>query len=101
MLQNHHRARVKSAKKSKKTAAYTQTLIPPDLEATATASRENNKSERLRLQLLGDFSLKRSDGSAIPIASKKNRALLAILALSLGLHATRDRLAGLLWGDRG
>ena len=40
-------------------------------------------------------------GSPIEIASKKNRALLAVLALSPDFHATRDRLAGLLWGDRG
>ena len=55
----------------------------------------------VRLELLGTFSLYGSDGKSISIASKKNRALLAILALSLGLRATRERLAGLLWGDRG
>ena len=32
---------------------------------------------------------------------KKNRALLAVLALSPGQAMTRERLASLLWGDRG
>jgi DNA-binding SARP family transcriptional activator len=36
----------------------------------------------------------------IAISAKKNRALLAVLALSPGMTATRERLAGLLWGDR-
>ena len=54
-----------------------------------------------RLQLLGAFSLHGSNGKLIAIVSKKNQALLAILALSPNLRATRERLAGLLWGDRG
>ena len=56
--------------------------------------------EKLNLQLLGEFSLRRGDGRPVAIASKKNRALLAILALSPGLHATREKLAYLLWGSR-
>ena len=55
----------------------------------------------VKLQLFGAFALRCGDGKQIEISSKKNRALLAILALSPGLHATRERLAGLLWGDRG
>lgn len=55
----------------------------------------------VRLQLLGAFSLHGDDGNPISIAAKKNQALLAILALSPSLRATRERLAGLLWGDRG
>lgn len=64
-----------------------------------TARLENNKL--MKLQLLGEFSLTGSDGRSIAVTSKKNRALLAILALSAGLHATRERLAGLLWGEHG
>jgi len=64
-----------------------------------TVRLENNKP--VKLQLLGEFSLSGSDGRAIAVTSKKNRALLAILALSAGLHATRERLAGLLWGEHG
>ena len=64
-----------------------------------TTRLENNAP--VKLQLLGEFSLSGSDGSSIAVTSKKNRALLAILALSAGLHATRERLAGLLWGEHG
>ena len=51
------------------------------------------------LQLMGAFSLLAPDRAAISISSKKNRALLAILALSPGLCATRENLASLLWGN--
>ena len=63
------------------------------------ARHENNRP--VKLQLFGEFSLSGSDGNPIAVTSKKNRALLAILALSPGLHATRERLAGLLWGEHG
>ncbi|MBI2719436.1 MAG: hypothetical protein HY245_16265 [Rhizobiales bacterium] len=52
------------------------------------------------LALLGSFALALPGGSRAAVATKKNRALLAILALSPGLQATRQRLADLLWGDR-
>lgn len=55
----------------------------------------------VRLNILGDFVLSDADGRQFPIATKKNRALLAVLALSPGFQATRERLCGLLWGDRG
>lgn len=55
----------------------------------------------VRLNILGDFVLSDADGCHFPIATKKNRALLAVLALSPGFQATRERLCGLLWGDRG
>ncbi|MFN4143951.1 BTAD domain-containing putative transcriptional regulator [Aestuariivirga sp.] len=54
-----------------------------------------------RLSLLSEFALSAPGGRAVAITSKKNRALLAILALSPGQSVTRERLAGLLWGDRG
>jgi TolB-like protein/Tfp pilus assembly protein PilF len=49
--------------------------------------------------VLGEFSAYRN-GKPITITSKKNRALLAILALSPHMSATRDRLVNLLWSDR-
>ena len=64
-----------------------------------SARLKNNRP--MKLQLLGEFFLSGSNGSPIAVTSKKNRALLAILALSAGLHATRERLAGLLWGEHG
>ncbi|HVO00727.1 MAG TPA: BTAD domain-containing putative transcriptional regulator [Candidatus Cybelea sp.] len=53
-----------------------------------------------RLELLGGFRLS-AGGRAVEISAKKNRALLGILALSPGMEATRERLTGLLWDDRG
>ena len=54
-----------------------------------------------RLHLLGGFRLTTGQGHAIEVAAKKNRALLAILALAPRRETTRDRLTGLLWSDRG
>ena len=54
-----------------------------------------------RLRLLGPFALRDGRGEEIAVHSRKNRALLAILALSVDRTATHDSLAGLLWGDHG
>jgi TolB-like protein/DNA-binding SARP family transcriptional activator/Tfp pilus assembly protein PilF len=50
--------------------------------------------------MLGEFSACDEAGRLVAITSKKNRALVAVLALSPRLSASRDRLANLLWGDR-
>ena len=54
-----------------------------------------------RLNLLGAFTLRDAAGQELPVSSRKNRALLAILALSPKLTCTRERLSTLLWGDHG
>ena len=54
-----------------------------------------------RLSLLGEFALSAPGGHVVAITGKKNRALLAVLALSPGQTMTRERLSSLLWGDRG
>src|SRR5512132_1131913 len=53
-----------------------------------------------RLTLLGGFALESIDGRELPLSTRKDKLLLAYLALSAGKPQTRDRLAGLLWGDR-
>ena len=53
------------------------------------------------LRIMGHFSLHDRRGRVVRIASKKNRALLAILALSPNHSATREQIATLLWGNRG
>jgi TolB-like protein len=53
------------------------------------------------LTLLGPFALRLANGAAVDLPGQKDRALLAILALSAGATHPRDKLAGLLWGDRG
>jgi TolB-like protein/Flp pilus assembly protein TadD len=54
-----------------------------------------------RLTLLGGFFLCDGGGAELALATRKDRLLLAYLALTFGRPQLRDRLAGLLWGDRG
>ena len=43
----------------------------------------------------------RAAGQPIVVAARKNRALLALLALTPSGSMARERIAGLLWSDRG
>lgn len=58
-------------------------------------------SPAARLSILGSFSLVDPAGSHIDVRSKKNKALLAHLALSPSGASTRDRICNLLWGSHG
>jgi TolB-like protein/Flp pilus assembly protein TadD len=49
---------------------------------------------------MGGFTLESGGGGELTLPTRKHRLLLAYLALSAGKPQTRDRLAGLLWGDR-
>ncbi len=53
-----------------------------------------------RLSLLGGFELEVGDGGNLALPTRKDRLLLAHLALSGGRPQSRERLAGLLWADR-
>ena len=53
------------------------------------------------LRLLGGFELRLADGDVVDLLGQKDRALLAILALPAGATHSRDKLASLLWSDRG
>ena len=53
------------------------------------------------LTVLGGFGLRSTDGRDLALSTRKDRLLLAYLALNAGRPLARDRLAGLLWGDRG
>jgi TolB-like protein len=53
------------------------------------------------LTLLGGLGLRSADGRELALTTRKDRLLLAYLALNAGRPLARDRLAGLLWGDRG
>ena len=54
----------------------------------------------LQLVLLGGFQA-RALGQEIDVPGRKERALLSYLALPAGEARSRDKLAGLLWSDRG
>jgi TolB-like protein/Tfp pilus assembly protein PilF len=53
-----------------------------------------------KLTLLGGFGLAAEDGKPLSLPTRKDRLLLAYLALASGRPVTRERLAGLLWADR-
>jgi DNA-binding SARP family transcriptional activator len=55
---------------------------------------------RLGLTLLGDFQARIGSGPPLRLRTRKTQALLAYLALAPGTSHSRDKLAGLLWGDR-
>jgi TolB-like protein/Tfp pilus assembly protein PilF len=55
----------------------------------------------LHLRLLGDFAASGADGAPVFIAARKNRALLALLSLQPSGSLSRERIAALLWSDRG
>ena len=56
---------------------------------------------RIRLNLLGGFTVESIDGTALGHLPRKARALLAYLALSDPPAQSRHRLAGLLWPEYG
>ena len=60
-----------------------------------SAMRQRNVTE---LRLLGGFAVS-ARGRSIALRTRKDRALLAYLALSEGRRHNRSRLAELLWGD--
>ena len=55
----------------------------------------------VELRLLGGFEARSAQGRSIDVPAQKNRALLAILALSPDACQSREKLASLLWSDRG
>ena len=55
---------------------------------------------QVRARLFGGFQLSSADGAPIQLASRRARALLAVLCLEGEGGVLRDRICGLLWGDR-
>ncbi|HTO85878.1 MAG TPA: BTAD domain-containing putative transcriptional regulator, partial [Methylomirabilota bacterium] len=53
------------------------------------------------LTLFGSFGVRAPNKGAINLLGQKERALLAFLALSPGTTHSREKLASLLWSDRG
>jgi TolB-like protein len=54
-----------------------------------------------RLSLFGPFRLHRPDGASVIVPSRRARGLIAFLVLAPDRMATRERLCGLFWSDRG
>jgi TolB-like protein len=55
----------------------------------------------VNLKLLGGFAATAASGEPVKLAGKKNRALLAYLAIGRGKRHSREKLMALLWSDRG
>jgi DNA-binding SARP family transcriptional activator/pimeloyl-ACP methyl ester carboxylesterase len=55
---------------------------------------------RIRVALLGGFTAFGPDGGALALPTRKAEALLALLLCRSGEAQPRERLIGLLWGDR-
>jgi DNA-binding SARP family transcriptional activator len=55
---------------------------------------------KITARLFGDFELKDAVGEELTLGTRKARALLAFLIVEGGQWHSRERLAGLLWGDR-
>ena len=53
------------------------------------------------LTLFGGFELRLAGGEMVDLPGQKDRALLALLALRPGATQSREKLAGLLWSERG
>ncbi len=58
-------------------------------------------ADRAKLRLMGDFRLVGARGEMVAITNRRARGLLAYLALAPDHTASRERLSGLLWSDRG
>jgi TolB-like protein len=64
-----------------------------DMEVAAMAD--------LKLTLFGGFEARLGSGAVVDLPGQKERALLAYLAMTPGDAHPRERLAGLLWSERG
>ena len=61
----------------------------------------SHKTLGLKLNVIGPFDLRLSNGAGITITSKKARALLALLAVAPGGRRERRWLQYKLWSERG
>jgi PAS domain S-box-containing protein len=55
---------------------------------------------KVRVNILGDFSIQDGLNQEVRLPTRKSRALVAYLALHAGKRFTRDHLASLLWSDQ-
>jgi DNA-binding SARP family transcriptional activator/Flp pilus assembly protein TadD len=64
------------------------------------AFEETGRMTRFKINLFGTLEVIGPDDQRISILGSKQQALLAYLALNAENPPTRDRIVGLLWGDR-
>ena len=70
--------------------------------ATQIAAGDASSGSRWRLATAGHFAIVNGNNDCdVSLGTRKSRAILAYLGLQSGKRVTRERLATLLWGDRG
>lgn len=62
---------------------------------------ERERAVSVRVSVLGGFDARLASGAPLALPAKKSQALLAYLSARPGAPHRRDKLAALLWGDRG
>lgn len=67
---------------------------------TIASDVKRDVSDRYAVRLVGHFGLWRPDGAEVTLRSRRARALLAYLILTVPQVASRERLAALLWSER-
>jgi TolB-like protein/DNA-binding SARP family transcriptional activator len=73
---------------------------PTAVDVRSDQRKGNEGQARWSLRLLGDFNLSLlPTGENVPLPGKRERVLLAYLALSLHSRHARRKLVTLLWGD--
>jgi TolB-like protein len=55
----------------------------------------------IEVRIFGTFEIRDTAGRLVAVKARKNRALLAALALAPSQSLPRERMTGLLWSDRG
>src|SRR6516225_9536198 len=82
--------------------AYREKCVNSALEAPKLSGASMGVTMAVvELTLFGGFQVRLAAGQVIDLPGQKDRALLAILALPAGTTRSRDKLASLLWSDRG
>lgn len=69
------------------------------MEQLATDAGDHAAASRWSLRLFGGFEIRRADGEPVPLSGKRERVLLAYLALNADRRRGRRELVEILWGD--
>lgn len=62
--------------------------------------KSSERGRRWSLRLIGELCLEAPDGTAVSLSGRRERVMLAYLALAPDCKESRLNLIGLLWGDR-
>lgn len=61
----------------------------------------DSETGRLKIKILGGFSLETSTGNMVTVSSRKACGVIAYLAINMGKPIAREFLTGMFWSDRG